>query len=83
MFPCKEIDQMPDVFMYLTYDDKHVCFYRFKAKELIDVNVDDEYYKMKRDAAINKVENKYEAGYIRVRLYANKLGMHPDLTEGN
>ena len=83
MFPCKEIEQMPDLFMYLTYDNKHICYKRFKAKDLIDANCDDDFFKLKKDAAVGVVENEYEAGYVRVRLYFNRLGIEPELSVGN
>ena len=50
---------MPDVFLYLTHDKKHVCFKRFKASQLNDVQCDDDFWKLSRDAAINVVTNDW------------------------
>ena len=67
LFPCKTIEEIPDVFMYLTSDKKHVCFKRFKAKDISDVLGDDDFWKMSGDTAINVVTNDWESGYIHER----------------
>ncbi|CAG9316505.1 unnamed protein product [Blepharisma stoltei] len=69
MVPNLAEKDLPDVFIYLVYEDKRICYARIKPSACINKNSQAEWVSLIPDKSIGKVKENWKAGFLRVRIY--------------
>lgn len=64
---------LPDVFVYLLYDNKPICYARVKQSEINIAKPKEKWIKLTPDPSIGQVENAWEGGYVLLRLFVDTL----------
>ena len=83
---CREISQLPDLFIYLTYDDDHISFKRIQTKDFQKYKMDVPesvpiIFEVRPDLAVGKLED-WQIAYIKARIFIGKHGANEDLSVG-
>lgn len=65
-------NQLPDLFVYLVADRCKICYARIKVEEVNNLNNRAIWHRLYPDIAVGKVQNQWEGGFIKLRLYAGK-----------
>lgn len=60
---------LPDVFIYLIYDDEKVCFIRLKAKDCFEKDKIASWKHLRPETHVGKVKNLWNAGFLRLKIY--------------
>jgi len=69
------LSQIPDVFIYLTFDDKNICFFRLCSAMMIKnsaKNLNDFTVKLKPEMAMHDITYD-QAGYMRMRVAMKRI----------
>lgn len=64
---------LPDVFVYLMYDGKPICYARIKQADIKDPKPKENWIKLTPDPSIGLVENQWEGGYVLLRIFVDTL----------
>lgn len=64
---------LPDVFIYLMYDNSPVCYARIKPEELADPKPKEKWIKLIPDQSVGKVKNPWEGGYVLLKIFVGPI----------
>lgn len=64
---------LPDVVVYLMYDNQPICYARIKAEDCADPKPKEKWIKLNPDPAIGKVENPWEGGYVLLKIFVGSI----------
>jgi len=75
---------LPDVFIYLVYDGKKICFTRVSAKEFTDRAKGAVWRQLVPDKSAGVVKDDWSGGFVKVRIYIGPYNQdHDDTTSHN
>ncbi|OMJ78297.1 hypothetical protein SteCoe_21930 [Stentor coeruleus] len=60
---------MPDVFLYLIYDDQKISFVRMPYKDFTDKTKGPKWNQLIPDKSVGKLKEDWNAGFVKVRIY--------------
>ena len=79
--PKYSVDVLPDVIVYLMYDDDKVCFLRIPASECLNKNAPAKWRQFKVEKCVGKIKKMWNPGFVRIKVY---IGVYVEsLDEGN
>ena len=73
MSPSSNFDDLPDVFVYLTYDDNIVSYIRLRPRDYQAMNNQPEWLQLIPDKSTGAIKNDWEGGFLRLRFYCGKI----------
>ena len=76
--PASSMNALPDIFVYLVYDEKRICYKRIKASGQRDPNIPSEWYSLVPDKAVGEIKEDWKAGFLRARVYVGQFDMDND-----
>ncbi|CAG9332379.1 unnamed protein product [Blepharisma stoltei] len=76
--PGEATKTLPDIMVFLKYEDSHVCFARLNPYDWQDLKGEARWIAMCPEKSIGKIKNDWEGGYILLRLY---IGAFDDESE--
>ena len=69
---------LPDVFIYLVYEEQKICFTRIPAKEFKNRAAYPVWRQMVPEKSVGKVKEDWNAGYVKVRVYIGPYDIDND-----
>ncbi|OMJ77656.1 hypothetical protein SteCoe_22695 [Stentor coeruleus] len=60
---------MPDVFLYLVYDDQKISFVRMPYKDFTDKTKGPKWNQLIPDKSVGKLKEDWNAGFVKARIY--------------
>lgn len=71
--PSSNFDDLPDVFVYLMYDDVIVSYIRLLPKDYQSISCQPQWLQLIPDKSTGVIKNDWEGGFLRLRFYCGKL----------
>lgn len=76
--PSSNFDDLPDVFVYLMYEEVIVSYIRLLPKDYQSITGQPEWLQLIPDKSTNVIKNDWEGGFLRLRFYCGKLNTKED-----
>ena len=70
--PSSNFDDLPDVFVYLMYDNTIVSYIRLLPKDYQSIDGRPEWLQLIPDKSTGVIKNDWEGGFLRLRFYCGK-----------
>lgn len=78
LIPYKADSYLPDVFIYLKEGDDRISYIRYKVQESMNIKDGAKWFKLFPDQAVGKVQNTWQGGFVKLRVYVGKYDAKKD-----